>query len=98
MERLTGWRKIAAAIWGPSRDPQIYGAMELDATKLTAFMAYARAAGCWLGSLPPRPVSRRRPAHLPAGSTQAGMRPAESQDERFALWRRRAPRPMLGTW
>jgi pyruvate dehydrogenase E2 component (dihydrolipoamide acetyltransferase) len=32
-------------MWGPPNDPQIYGAMEIDATNLKAFMEQARAAG-----------------------------------------------------
>ncbi len=43
--RLTGWRKIANAMWGPPGDPQIYGALELDATAMLAFIATMRAAG-----------------------------------------------------
>jgi pyruvate dehydrogenase E2 component (dihydrolipoamide acetyltransferase) len=43
--RLTGWRKIAGSMWGPPNDPQIYGAMEIDATNLRAFMERSRAAG-----------------------------------------------------
>lgn len=44
-EALTGWRKIASAVWGAPADPQIYGAIELDATRALAFMERARAAG-----------------------------------------------------
>jgi pyruvate dehydrogenase E2 component (dihydrolipoamide acetyltransferase) len=43
--KLTGWRRIAGAMWGGSNDPQIYGALEVDATNLLAFMDRARAAG-----------------------------------------------------
>jgi pyruvate dehydrogenase E2 component (dihydrolipoamide acetyltransferase) len=42
---LTGWRKIASAVWGPPSDPQIYGFFEVDATKLAAFMRDARELG-----------------------------------------------------
>lgn len=43
--RLTGWRKIANAMWGPPGDPQIYGALDLDATAMLAFIAAARGRG-----------------------------------------------------
>ena len=43
--RLTGWRKIANAMWGPPGDPQIYGALDLDATAMLAFITAARARG-----------------------------------------------------
>src|SRR6266540_6147865 len=43
--KLGGWRKIAGAMWGPPDDPQIYGAMEFDATPLRAFTSKARQAG-----------------------------------------------------
>jgi pyruvate dehydrogenase E2 component (dihydrolipoamide acetyltransferase) len=42
--KISGWRKIAAAAWGPPNDPQIYGDMELDAGALLAFVDEARAA------------------------------------------------------
>jgi pyruvate dehydrogenase E2 component (dihydrolipoamide acetyltransferase) len=44
-KRLTGWRKIANALWDAPTDPQIYGALEIDATALLAFIASARARG-----------------------------------------------------
>lgn len=45
MSGLTGWRRIAGAIWRAPRDPQIYGALDVDAAPLLAFMAGAREAG-----------------------------------------------------
>ena len=45
MPKVRGWRKIAGAMWGPPDDPQIYGAMEFDATPLKALVTAARAAG-----------------------------------------------------
>jgi pyruvate dehydrogenase E2 component (dihydrolipoamide acetyltransferase) len=45
MAKLAGWRKIASAMWGPPDDPQIYGAMEFDATPMQALIERARAAG-----------------------------------------------------
>lgn len=32
--RPKGWRKVATAVWGWPRDPQIYGRLELEATPL----------------------------------------------------------------
>lgn len=43
--RLTGWRKIANALWDAPSDPQIYGSLDLDATAMLAFIAAARAQG-----------------------------------------------------
>jgi pyruvate dehydrogenase E2 component (dihydrolipoamide acetyltransferase) len=37
-----GWRKIASATWGRPNDPQIYGDLEVDATRLLAFIEEAR--------------------------------------------------------
>jgi pyruvate dehydrogenase E2 component (dihydrolipoamide acetyltransferase) len=43
--RVTGWRRIAGAMWQAPDDPQIFGALEIDAEPLLALMARARAAG-----------------------------------------------------
>lgn len=43
--RVTGWRRIANAMWHSPDDPQIFGAFDVDAAPLEAFMADARAAG-----------------------------------------------------
>lgn len=43
--RLSGWRKIAGAMWREADDPQIYGALEIDATRILSFIERARAAG-----------------------------------------------------
>jgi pyruvate/2-oxoglutarate dehydrogenase complex dihydrolipoamide acyltransferase (E2) component len=51
--KVRGWRRIAGAMWGPPDDPQIYGAMEIDATPLREFTERARQAG-----------SRVTPTHL----------------------------------
>lgn len=42
--RATGWRKVAAATWDRPNDPQIYGDLQLDATRLLAFVDEARRA------------------------------------------------------
>jgi pyruvate dehydrogenase E2 component (dihydrolipoamide acetyltransferase) len=41
--RTTGWRKVAAAVWGSPSDPQIYGDIEIDAGALLDFIEAARA-------------------------------------------------------
>ena len=43
--KLSGWRRIADAMWQPPNDPQIYGALEVDATNLKRFLADCRALG-----------------------------------------------------
>ena len=42
--KATGWRKVAAAVWGNPNDPQIYGDLELDATMLLAHIEEVRRA------------------------------------------------------
>ncbi len=42
--KIKGWRKLAAATWGVPNDPQIYGDLEIDATRLLAFMKDAQEA------------------------------------------------------
>lgn len=44
-EPLTGFRRVASALWGAPEDSQIYGMLEVDASPLLAFMAEARARG-----------------------------------------------------
>jgi pyruvate/2-oxoglutarate dehydrogenase complex dihydrolipoamide acyltransferase (E2) component len=41
---LKGWRKIAAASWGPPKDPQIYGDVIVDAGALTEYLEELRSA------------------------------------------------------
>jgi pyruvate/2-oxoglutarate dehydrogenase complex dihydrolipoamide acyltransferase (E2) component len=43
--KLTGWRRIAAAIWRGPADPQIYGTLEVDAAPITRMIERARAQG-----------------------------------------------------
>jgi pyruvate/2-oxoglutarate dehydrogenase complex dihydrolipoamide acyltransferase (E2) component len=43
--RLTGWRKIATALWDAPNDPQIYGSFEIDAGPLLRFIAASRGDG-----------------------------------------------------
>jgi pyruvate dehydrogenase E2 component (dihydrolipoamide acetyltransferase) len=43
--RITGWRRIANAMWSPPDDPQIFGALDVDAQPVLEFIARARHAG-----------------------------------------------------
>ena len=44
-EPLDGWRKIASATWRAPNDPQIFGALDVDASAIRAFVLAARASG-----------------------------------------------------
>ncbi len=43
--KLRGWRRIASAMWQAPNDPQIYGALEIDATNLQRFLDGCKALG-----------------------------------------------------
>ncbi len=43
--KLRGWRRIAAATWRAPDNPQYYGAVDVDAAPLLAFLDRARVAG-----------------------------------------------------
>lgn len=45
MAKLRGWRRVATAMWDAPNDPQIYGALEVDATRAQRFIADAEAYG-----------------------------------------------------
>jgi len=40
--RVHGWRKLAGATWGPPKDPQFFGELEIDAEALQRFAAGER--------------------------------------------------------
>lgn len=42
---LSGWRRVATAMWHAPDDPQIFGALEIDAAPLLALIARLRADG-----------------------------------------------------
>jgi hypothetical protein len=42
---LTGWRRVAFAMWPAPSDPQVYGQLEIDATPVLAFIEQARRTG-----------------------------------------------------
>ena len=43
--RTSGWRRVAAAIWGDPEDPQIYGMVEVEGAPILEFIEGARRAG-----------------------------------------------------
>ncbi|HEY8430481.1 MAG TPA: 2-oxo acid dehydrogenase subunit E2 [Sandaracinaceae bacterium] len=45
MQPLTGWRRVASAIWRAPNDPQIYGTLDAEASAVVAYVEKARAAG-----------------------------------------------------
>jgi pyruvate dehydrogenase E2 component (dihydrolipoamide acetyltransferase) len=42
---VTGWRRVASAMWSSPDNPQIFGALDIDARPIERFMLRARAAG-----------------------------------------------------
>ena len=44
-ERVTGWRRVAGAMWKAPDDPQIFGALEIDARPLLDFIERQRELG-----------------------------------------------------
>jgi len=42
---ISGWRRVAGAMWRSPQDPQIYGALDVDAVPIQAYLERARAAG-----------------------------------------------------
>ena len=52
MGKLTGWRRIASAMWSDPHDPQVYGSMEFDATPLLALISPSRDLGQDTSSTP----------------------------------------------
>lgn len=43
--RLSGWRRVASAMWHPPDDPQIFGALEVDARPIVELIARMRDGG-----------------------------------------------------
>jgi pyruvate dehydrogenase E2 component (dihydrolipoamide acetyltransferase) len=44
-KRLTGWRRVAGAMWSAPNDPQIFGALDVDARPVLAFIDEERRRG-----------------------------------------------------
>jgi pyruvate dehydrogenase E2 component (dihydrolipoamide acetyltransferase) len=68
---LTGWRKIANAMWDAPDDPQIYSAFELDATATLALIERARSQG---HHITPTHVVGRAVAHALAAVPDLNVR------------------------
>lgn len=45
VSQVRGWRRVASAMWDAPNDPQIYGALEIDAAPVLQFIEQARAHG-----------------------------------------------------
>jgi len=43
--RTTGWRRLAGSLWTAPNDPQIFGALDIDARPLRSYIEAARSAG-----------------------------------------------------
>ncbi|MFN0249470.1 MAG: 2-oxo acid dehydrogenase subunit E2 [Kofleriaceae bacterium] len=57
---LSGWRRIASAMWSAPNDPQIFGALDIDARPIRALIARAATTG---HRLTPTHVVGRAVAH-----------------------------------
>jgi pyruvate dehydrogenase E2 component (dihydrolipoamide acetyltransferase) len=69
--KLTGWRRIASAMWRAPRDPQIYGTMDMEAAPVTRLCDKARAQGV---RLTPTVVVGRAVAHALAAVPELNVR------------------------
>ena len=83
MTRLKGWRRVANAIWQPPNDPQVYGALEVDATPLLDYMAQARTAGHHV-----------TPTHLVGRAVATALREVPELNVRI-VGMRAVPRPSI---
>ena len=45
MGKIKGFRRVARAMWSAPNDPQIYGALEIEAVEALRFIEDARRAG-----------------------------------------------------
>jgi pyruvate/2-oxoglutarate dehydrogenase complex dihydrolipoamide acyltransferase (E2) component len=85
--RLSGWRKIATAVWKDPDDPQIYGALDIRARPLLGFIERAREHG---HQVTPTHIVGRAVAHALAAVPELNVRlvgdhaiPRESVDVFF---------------
>ena len=81
--RVTGWRRIASAMWHAPDDPQIFGARDFDARPIQAFITRARAAG-----------HRVTPTHLVGRALTHALRAVPDLNVRISRGRVR-PRPTI---
>jgi pyruvate dehydrogenase E2 component (dihydrolipoamide acetyltransferase) len=82
-ERLSGWRKIANAVWSAPNDPQIYGLLEIDATAIQAFLRASRARGLHM-----------TPTHLVGRAIAHALEAAPALNARILVGRS-IPRPSI---
>ncbi|HTJ42810.1 MAG TPA: 2-oxo acid dehydrogenase subunit E2 [Kofleriaceae bacterium] len=69
--KLTGWRRVASAMWRAPQDPQIYGTIELEAAPIARLVDDARARGV---HLTPTVVVGRAVAHALAAVPELNVR------------------------
>ncbi len=79
MTRLSGWRRVANAIWRAPSDPQIYGTLDVDAGPLLRFQARARDVG-----------ARVTATHLVGRALAHALREVPALNERIAFGRAEA--------
>ena len=77
MPRAKGWRKIAIAVWGWPKDPQVYGRLELDAVPILEAIEALRE----------RTGARVTPTHLVARALALGLAENPSVNTRLARGR-----------
>jgi pyruvate/2-oxoglutarate dehydrogenase complex dihydrolipoamide acyltransferase (E2) component len=75
--RAKGWRKIATAVWGWPKDPQVYGRLELDAVPILEAVQTLRE----------RTGARVTPTHLVARALALGFAENPSVNTRLARGR-----------
>ena len=75
--RLHGWRKLAGSAWGPPRDPQFYGDLEVDAAAMLDFA----------GELRTRLGVRVSPTHLVGRAIAHGLLAVPDVNVRLARGR-----------
>lgn len=70
-EKLSGWRRLAAAAWTEPLDPQVYASLDLDAAPVVGFMERAREQG---HRITPTCIVGRAAAHALAAVPSANIR------------------------
>ena len=77
MARAKGWRKIATAVWGWPKDPQVYGRLEIDAVPILEAIQELRE----------RTGARVTATHLIMRATALGLAASPSINTRLARGR-----------
>jgi pyruvate/2-oxoglutarate dehydrogenase complex dihydrolipoamide acyltransferase (E2) component len=83
MSELRGFRRVANAMWPPPNDPQIYGALDIDAEKALRFIEDVRAHG-----------KRITPTHLVGRAVGLALRAVPDLNVRI-VGTRALPRPSI---